>query len=137
MIAGIGLDLVKASRMERWLADADLLARYFHPGEVEDIRKRRGTHALNSAAARFAAKEAFAKAIGSGIQGFSLRNVRVAQLPSGKPELLLYGDAQSAFSRAGGGRLHLSLSHDGGIAGAVGVIEQTDGMAAENGKDGI
>lgn len=124
MIAGIGVDIVKADRMKRWLSDMALLERFFHPEEIKDVmKKKRSGH--ESLAARFAAKEAFGKALGCGIFGMSLRNIRVAVTESGKPELLVYGDASKAFDRGGGGNIHLSLSHDAGIAAAVVVIERT------------
>ncbi len=123
MISGIGIDLVEIQRIKNWLANDRLLSRFFHPQEIEDVR-RRGARAADSLAARFAAKEAFGKALGTGLIGFSLRNVRVAASASGKPELVLYDDALEAFLKGGEGRLHLSLSHDGGIAAAVVAIER-------------
>ncbi len=120
MISGVGIDLVEIARMKRWLCCDNLLARFFHPQEIE-YAKRRGAASL---AARLAAKEAFGKALGTGIAGFSLRNVCVTQLEGGKPCLALYGDALEAFSKGGEGQLQLSLSHDGGIAAAIVVIER-------------
>lgn len=123
MISGVGIDLVEIARMKRWICNDKLLERFFHPQEIEDV-KRRGASAEASLAARFAAKEAFGKALGTGLAGFSLRNLRVAASDSGKPNLVLCGDALEAFAKGGDGRLHLSLSHDGGIAAAVVVIER-------------
>ena len=120
MISGVGIDIVEIARMKRWLSNDKLLERFFHPQEIEYV-KSRGAGALASLAARFAAKEAFGKALGTGIRGFSLRNVRVAPSEGGKPRLMLCGDALEAAK--GAGQMHLSLSHDGGIAAAIVVIE--------------
>ena len=123
MISGVGIDLVEIARIKRWLCNDKLLARFFHPQEIAYI-KSRGAGDEASLAARFAAKEAFGKALGTGIAGFSLRNVYVAQAAGGKPCLVLCGDALEAFCRGGDGQIQLSLSHDGGIAAAVVVIER-------------
>ena len=126
MISGVGIDLVEIARMKRWLCDDKLLARFFHLQEIEYV-KSRGAGAAASLAARFAAKEAFGKALGTGIAGFSLRNVCVTAAEGGKPCLALFGDALEAFSKGGEGSLQLSLSHDGGIAAAFVVIERQSG----------
>ena len=123
MISGVGVDIVEISRIKGWLSSDKMLARFFHPKEIEYV-KSRGAHAAASLAARFAAKEAFGKALGTGVIGFSLRNVCVAASDSGKPCLALSGDALEAFAKGGEGRMHLSLSHDGGIAAAFVVIER-------------
>ena len=123
MICGVGIDVVKIDRMKRWISDETLLERYFHPEEIKDVMKKR-SHGQESLAARFAAKEALGKALGCGLCGMSLRNIRVAAAESGKPELLLYGDALEVFNDGGGGNINLSLTHDGGIAAAVVVIER-------------
>lgn len=125
MISGVGIDVVKIDRMKRWISNEDLLERYFHPEEIKDVMKKRfNNRGLESLAARFAAKEAFGKALGCGLCGMSLRNIRVCLMQSGKPELLLYGDAMEVFKKGGQGNIHLSLSHDGGIAAAFVVIER-------------
>ena len=78
-------------------------------------------NAMEHFAARFAAKEAFSKAIGTGItQGFKWHEVAVTRLPGGKPEIRLSG---GMAERYGGLRCHLSLTHTGTTAGAVVVLE--------------
>ena len=126
MVSGVGIDLVEIARMKKWLCNDKLLARFFHPQEIE-YAKSRGAGAAASLAARFAAKEAFGKALGTGIAGFSLRNVCVAPSEAGKPRLALFADALEAFCRGGEGQMQLSLSHDGGIAAAIVVIERQSG----------
>ncbi len=122
MIRGIGVDVVQVDRLRRWLDDESLLKRYFSVQERDAIYQRRDGAAL-SLAARFAAKEAFAKALGTGFRGFGLRDVWVVNDPLGKPELHVTGAAQLALTRIGGTRLWLSLTHEQQHAIAMVVIE--------------
>ncbi|SIQ79172.1 holo-[acyl-carrier-protein] synthase [Alkalispirochaeta americana] len=122
MIRGIGVDVVAVDRLRPWLDDQRLLKRYFARQERDAIYQRRDGAAL-SLAARFAAKEAFAKALGTGFRGFQLREVWVVNDPLGKPELHVSGGAARALSRVGGTRLWLSLTHEQAHAIAMVVIE--------------
>ncbi|TVR69388.1 MAG: holo-ACP synthase [Spirochaetaceae bacterium] len=122
MICGIGVDVVAVARLRRWLEDEQLLHRYFAAQEREAIYQRRDGAAL-SLAARFAAKEAFAKALGTGFRGFNLRDVWVVNDALGKPELHVSGTAAQALARIGGKRLWLSLTHEQENAIAMVVIE--------------
>ncbi len=126
MILGIGVDIAAVSRFHHWLKDTSLLQRYFHPEELAVVlgRPRRREQAL---AARFAAKEAFGKALGTGMRGFHLRNVEVFNNRLGRPELRLHDDAYAHFSRLGPARALLSLSHETEYAVAMVVIERIDG----------
>ena len=76
-------------------------------------------------AARFAAKEAFSKALGTGLQGFSLTDVYVTKDDGGKPSLCVTGKAAGLLSRlcGEGSAVHLSLSHEKEYAVAFVVIE--------------
>jgi holo-[acyl-carrier protein] synthase len=125
VIVGIGVDMVHTPRMERWREKPGLLERYFHPRELSAALSR-GGDAGSSLAARFAAKEAFGKALGTGLRGLVLKDVWVVNDPSGKPELGLSGTALTALRRAGAGKTHISLAHEGEYALAVVVLE-TDG----------
>ena len=122
MILGIGIDLIQVARMDRWVGQGGLLDRFFHPGELEDARARGRSMAL-SLAVRYAAKEALGKALGVGLAHFSLREVQVVNDRFGKPEIRLHGQARETFSRLGGGRIHLSLTHELDNAIAMVVIE--------------
>lgn len=122
MICGIGVDVVAVDRMRRWLEDDALVSRYFVPEERSAIYERRDGAAL-SLAARFAAKEAYAKALGVGFRGFALREVRVLNNALGKPELIVAGRAAQALKRVGGTRIWLSLTHEREHAIAMIVIE--------------
>ena len=122
MILGIGLDVVNIERMKHWKDDAGILKRYFHPDEIAGARARYSME-LPSLAARFAAKEAFGKAIGTGLAGFALKEVCVLNQDNGRPVLRLYGRAKEALRTLGGARTFVSLTHEHDYAHAVVVIE--------------
>ena len=122
MIRGLGLDVVSIVRLSSWMENPSILERFFHPEELEGAR-RRGPMMVHSLAARFAAKEAFGKALGTGLAGFSLREVCVLNDEHGKPDLRLYGKAQKALERTGGVRTFVSLTHEHDYAIAVVIIE--------------
>jgi holo-[acyl-carrier protein] synthase len=122
MIRGIGLDAVNIERLKSWEDDEAMLTRFFHPDELEGARKRAGL-TVASLAARFAAKEAFGKALGTGLAGFSLREVCVLNDQHGRPDLHLYGRARAALASVGGKRTFVSLTHEHDYAIAVVIIE--------------
>jgi holo-[acyl-carrier protein] synthase len=121
-LLGIGVDVVRVARFEKWLEKPALLERFFHTEELETALSR-GAGTTQSLAARFAAKEAFGKALGTGLAGLSLKDVYVKNNKRGKPELALLGAAKSAFEALGAQRAHLSLSHEKDYAVAVVAIE--------------
>ena len=122
MIVGLGIDIVHVNRMRHWLDSPALMERFFHPAEIEAVRQRGDTAAL-TLAARFAAKEAFGKALGTGLAGMRLRDIQVVNNHNGKPDMLLFGDALASLHRVGGRHVHLSLTHERENAVAVVVIE--------------
>jgi holo-[acyl-carrier protein] synthase len=125
MISGLGIDIVHVDRIRRWIDNPGILKRFFHPLEIEIARSRDKGMAL-SLAARFAAKEAFGKALGSGLAHFALVEVAVVNDSRGRPFLLLEGNARREFERHGGGTIHLSMTHEGDNAVAVVILEQKD-----------
>jgi holo-[acyl-carrier protein] synthase len=122
MILGIGVDLVRVERMRRWTGVPGLCERFFQARELEGARAN-GAGAAESLAARFAAKEAFGKAMGTGLRGFALRDVEVVNGRYGKPEIGLAGTARKALRSLGGKRVFLSLAHERDNAVAMVVIE--------------
>ena len=122
MIVGFGIDAVDISRIQRWMEDEGLLARFFHPQELMET-KGRGLTAAYSLAARFAAKEAYGKALGTGLKGITLKNILVTNNPNGKPELTLFGDAAIQFKRVHGTHIHLLLTHESNMAIAGVILE--------------
>lgn len=124
MILGIGLDLVDIPRLEQVLArhEGRAHARLFTPAEAAycDGATRPG----ESYAARFAAKEAFFKAVRTGWgQGVNWTEVEVVSTPQGAPELRVHGGARERVEALGVSRMHLSLTHSGEVAAAFLVLE--------------
>lgn len=117
MIVGIGVDVVDVARFERQLERTPALReRLFTPAE-------RGLP-LTSLAARFAAKEAIAKALGApaGMQWQHCEVPRPAH-GDGRPEVRLFGTVQECADRLGVTHWHLTLSHDGPVAVAYCIAE--------------
>ena len=124
MILGIGIDTVEISRFQRFLDEGNqaLLNRLFAPAELEYCRPRKQT--ASCLAARFAAKEAFVKALGTGLRdGICWTEIEVVNGLLGKPFLKLSGRALQFFSERDSTTAHLSLSHDGGHAVAQVILE--------------
>jgi holo-[acyl-carrier protein] synthase len=122
MIMGIGVDVVHVRRLERWLTIPGLLERYFHPDELTAALSR-GNGAALSLAARFAAKEAFGKALGTGLAGLILKDIMVVNLHNGRPEVEVFGTAGEALRKSGANRVHVSLTHEQDNAIAMIVLE--------------
>ena len=124
MILGTGLDLVSVDRFERFRQRHGLrgLQRLFTANELEYCLPRAG--AASSLAVRFAAKEAFFKALGTGMgPAGGWRDVEVVRLASGRPRLLLHGRAAAVAHEVSVRAIHLSLTHTDELAGAVVVLE--------------
>ena len=122
MIYGIGVDVVHVNRMVRWQKIPGLLERYFHPEELSTALAR-GTGAELSLAARFAAKEAFGKALGTGLAGIVLKDIMVKNRHNGQPEIIVFGTARTALEHSGAVHIHLSLTHERDNAIAMVVLE--------------
>jgi holo-[acyl-carrier protein] synthase len=115
MIVGVGVDVVDVARLGRSLERTPaLLDRLFTPAEQQLER-------LESLAARFAAKEAVAKALGN--SGLSFLDAEVVSDEQGKPSIVLHGDAIPVAEALGINRWHVSLTHDAGQATAFVVAE--------------
>ncbi len=114
-IAGIGVDVVDVARFERAVSRTPALRdRLFAPGE-------RGK-SLPSLAARFAAKEAFMKALGEST-GIRWHDMEVVQDGRGAPTILVSGAAAALVTAKGIVGIHLSMTHDAGVAVASVVCE--------------
>ncbi|KQS17223.1 holo-ACP synthase [Frigoribacterium sp. Leaf186] len=124
MIVGIGVDVVDLERFGRTLDRTPALAaRLFREGEL--VLRDGSPRGRPSLAARFAAKEALIKSLG-GSTGVSWHDVVVVSDDEGAPSLVLGGGARALADSRGVSRLHLSLSHDGGVAVAYVVAEGVD-----------
>jgi holo-[acyl-carrier protein] synthase len=117
MILGVGVDIVEIGRFARALNRTQGLAkRLFTEGE-QGLPVR-------SLAARFAAKEALAKALGAP-RGLLWTDAEVVVDAAGRPAIRVYGTVAAAAAEAGVRHWHVSLSHDGGVA--VGFVVAEDG----------
>ncbi|PRB16072.1 holo-ACP synthase [Microbacterium sp. MYb62] len=115
MIIGTGIDLVDIPRFERTMTRTPRLReRLFAPSE-------RGLR-LPSLAARYAAKEALIKALG-GSDGVHWTEIEIASEPSGRPHFVLSGSTAAVVEERGIRTLHLTLTHDAGLAAAFVVAE--------------
>ncbi|MDR0300744.1 MAG: holo-ACP synthase [Treponema sp.] len=123
MITGIGIDAVYVKRMERWVADPKIMEKYFHQDEIAYVSSR-GNGAALSLAARFAAKEAFGKALGTGLSNIELKDIMVINKENGRPEIKLFKTAQKALEASGADRVHISLTHERDSAIAVVILEK-------------
>ena len=128
MIVGIGTDLCDMRRIERVLDrfGERFLLRAFT--DAERFRENRGKRAVSGLAGRWAAKEACAKALGTGIgSGIAWRDIEVRSMPTGQPRLHLAGRAagrlQELTPAGSRPRLHLSMTHEPPWAQASVVIE--------------
>jgi holo-[acyl-carrier protein] synthase len=115
MIVGVGIDVVDVERFGVSLArTAGLAERLFTPSEA--------ARPLASLAARFAAKEALAKALGAP-GGLAWHDAEIVSEESGRPVLELRGSVLHRANNLCVASVHVSLSHDAGIASAVVVLE--------------
>lgn len=124
MIHGIGVDIAATDRFQRFLDQGNnaLIERLFTSAEQSTCSSRRD--AASCLAARFAAKEAFLKALGTGLRnGISWHDIEIVNDALGKPELKLSGKAAVSIQALGPCNALLSISHDGGNAVAMVVLE--------------
>lgn len=132
MIFGIGTDITDVKRFEKWVKDFDLMARYFNVDELNSIGVNVEEKSLNQneklviekLAVRFAAKEAFGKALGIGLKGLKLTDICVRNQEGGKPFLEISGKAKSIMDELEIKNCHLSLSHESTMAVAFVVLEK-------------
>ena len=124
MILGVGLDLVEVERFERDVTrhGDGFLEELFSPREIAYCQGMRWPYPFY--AARFAAREALFKALGTGRDGsMSWHDAEVHREASGKPFLVLSGETRRVAEGMGVTRVHLSLTHTEGYAGATVVLE--------------
>lgn len=122
-VHGVGVDLARIGRFRRLLAEGSgVIDRVFTAGEkAYALTKREPAPHL---AARFAAKEAFLKALGLGLrQGISWQDMEVERDDNGRPSLCLRGKAAAIGAERGLCAIHLSFSHDGDYAVATVILE--------------
>ena len=124
MIVGLGLDLVEIERIEHAAErhEGRFVEKYFTEAETGYAGSMR--RPMEHLAARFAAKEAAAKAFGTGFsEGVALHDIEIVVEDSGRPRLKLHGAVAELAKEMGVTRTHVSLTHTGTHAVAVVVLE--------------
>ena len=116
MIFGVGIDLMDVERIEKSIQKPHFLERIFSEEEREAIARK----GAQTAAGYWAAKEAIAKALGTGFRGFNMWDVSVHNDELGKPEAVLKGGALEKLNQLGG-KITLSITHTAGMAAAVAI----------------
>ena len=112
----VGIDLIEIHRIERSLQNDYFIKRVFGEHEIAELTGR--SYPPESAAAAFAAKEAFSKSIGTGVKGFSLTEVELLHDENGAPYLLLSGKAKQIANEKRFG-FSVSISHTRELATAI------------------
>lgn len=123
MIHGIGIDTIEVERVGARVASENGFREYvFSKHEIEYCEEKANKY--QHYAARFAAKEAFLKALGTGWTGdTAFHEIEIVQPGMTRPEIRLYGKTLETFNRIAPGKILLSLSHLKSVATAIVIIE--------------
>ncbi|MDU7066374.1 MAG: holo-ACP synthase [Clostridium perfringens] len=126
MIIGIGVDIIEIERVRQAIQNnKNFLSKLFTEREIDYFISRN----MNSEviAGNFAAKEAVSKALGTGIRGFSFKDIEILRNELGKPEVILHNGANLIGNKLVGNnnslKVHLSISHNNSSAIAYSVLE--------------
>nr|MBQ6242757.1 holo-ACP synthase [Lachnospiraceae bacterium] len=130
IILGIGVDACRISRMRSYPPDSTFALRYFSDEERAYLQQK-GVGQAQSMAGMFAAKEAFAKALGTGVRGFSLKEVEVLHDPAGRPYYRITGKAREIQNSRGMDEMLLSITHEGSLAIAFALAQGPDKEGAD------
>ncbi|HMG82858.1 MAG TPA: holo-ACP synthase [Ferruginibacter sp.] len=124
MIAGLGIDMIEVERIANNIGkDAGFRELVFSKNEIAYCEAK--TNKFEHYAARFAAKEAFFKAMGTGwMTGTAFNEIEIKNNENGKPELILSGETAIAINKNGPIKISVSLSHLKTFASAVVIIEK-------------
>lgn len=127
MILGIGTDIAEVPRFKKWVQNPVLIDRFFNECEhFSGNLERALSAACEHYAVRFAAKEAFSKALGTGFVGLELKDFGIVKNEEGKPDFVFGEKTQNKLDERFGKnlRVHVSLSHEKSYAVAFVVIEK-------------
>lgn len=124
MIIGVGIDMIEVERVAGKVGKKNgFRDKLFSPAEIQECGS--GADAAERFAGRFAAKEAFLKATGEGLQlSFDLHEIEILSGAGGKPAIFLHGIFKKKAVEGGWNKLHVSISHLKSVACAVVIIEQ-------------
>lgn len=127
MILGVGVDIVEIRRIKEAISKhANFIDRMFSKNEIEYLKSRNLRPEF--VAGRFAAKEAVAKALGTGFSGFEFKDIEIDRTAAGKPLVVLKGKAKLMAQKYGNYKIHVSISHgiDNAIAYAVMEVDKLE-----------
>ena len=124
MVTGVGVDMIETERVEAKIAkESGFREMVFSKNEIMYCEAK--AHKYEHYAARFAAKEAFFKALGTGWKnGTAFNEIEITNEESGKPEIILLGETAKTINALAIGKISVSLSHLKSVAAAVVVIEK-------------
>ncbi|SHK60304.1 holo-[acyl-carrier-protein] synthase [Clostridium cavendishii DSM 21758] len=121
MIIGVGTDIIEIDRIEKAIKNEKFLQKYFTENEVEYFKSR--NLRAQTIAGNFAGKEAISKALGTGLRGFSLKEIEILRDELGKPIVFLYGGAKQIFDGNSSINIQVSIAHNNTVATAYCIIE--------------
>ncbi len=114
----VGIDIVEIDRIKQSIKNPKFLSRVFSPSELKYFSEK--SFNPSTIAGNFSAKEAFAKAMGTGIRGFSLNEISVLRDYMGTPYISLKGKAKDVLkAKTTGNQLSVSISHSKNLATAI------------------
>ncbi len=123
MIYGIGTDIIEIERVKKQLIEiSGLKEKLFTQTEIEYCNSKK--HSYQNFAARFAAKEAFFKALGTGWRyGMSFNEIEIINNQLGKPEIITHGKSKEFADKENIKTIHISISHIKDVASATVILE--------------
>jgi len=119
LVLGIGIDIIEIHRVDKAIKNPRFVERVYTVEEQEYLKGRNNNP--STAAGYFAAKEAAAKALGTGFGKFKWTDIQVVRNKDGKPGIKLHGNAKNLMDIIGGSSILLSISHskDNAIAQVI------------------
>lgn len=123
MILGIGIDLIEHDRIKKLSNIETFVKKHFTVNEQEFFKSKSKERYYVTVANSFAVKEAFSKAMGTGVRFFSLNEIEVLRDDLGKPYVKLYGNAKKVFEQTGGKSIFVSITDTAVYSSAVVVAE--------------
>lgn len=121
MIIGIGIDIVEIERVSRLFSETAFLTRCFTKKEQQLFETSK--HPSQKASGNFAAKEALAKALGTGLSGFSLTDIEVLREENGRPYIIVHNRLKDQFKEKQISAVHVSISNTDTLAIAQVICE--------------
>jgi len=123
MILGIGIDISDIDKIAKSIDSEAFQRKVFTPAELKSCGEIKNS--AECFAGKFAAKEALMKALGVGIrQEVWFTQIEVLNDESGKPYINVSGEAERRLQQSGAKHVHVSISHSGGMAVAVVILEK-------------